>query len=90
MDGQERQAHVDHLQPCPVPSDEPHHGEASPETCDTMLTLTGEDTAFRSFLFTDIDGTAPEQSQVSPQIVEPTQRPSRNCRPPQRLIEEMK
>ena len=80
VDGQER---------CPVPSNEPHHGQASPETCDTMPTLTGEDTAFRSFLFTDIDGTAPEQSQVSPQIVEPTQRPSQNRRPPQRLIEEM-
>ena len=73
----DRQAHVDHLQPCP--DIEPHEIQDPPSA-----TLDDEDTSntFHPFGVSNNDDTNPQHTWDTPQLVEPVQRPHRNCRPP--------
>ena len=89
VDGQVRQAHVDHLQPCPEHRVEPDNLQESQEPHDTSSSaLCDEDTdnTFHPFIISDNDVVDPESNQDTPQLVE---RPQRNRRRPHRLIEEM-
>ena len=84
VDGVVRQAHIDHLQPCP--DVEPQEIQDAPPT-----TLNDKDTsnAYHPLGVSDNVNINPQPTQDTPQLTEPVKQPHRNCRPPKRLIEEM-
>ena len=82
IDGQTRQAHVDHLKPHPPP-------ESSTQN-DLSLTdqaIDNSSVGSKPFLFVDNEQIASEQGSES--VTGPYQRPLRHIKPTRRLIEEM-
>ena len=86
VDGQVRQAHVDHLRPCPENYVEPNQ----PKDSQSALADEDIDETQNPFLFMDDDDGNSEPNRHSLQLaVEQTGRPHHNCRPPKWLIEEI-
>ena len=87
VDGQIRQAHVDHLKISP----ENNASGEQPNNLQTSDLINGNhDSVPNPFLFTNLEDTEVESTCNTPQSsVETFQRPHRNCGPPRRLIEEM-
>ena len=85
VDGVVRQAHVDHLQPCP--DVEPQEIQDAPSA--TLDDDEDPSNTFHPFGVGNNDDIDQQHTQDTPQLVEPVQRLHHNCQPPKRLIEEM-
>ena len=87
VDGQVRQAHVDHLKISP----ENNATLEQPNNLQTSDLINGNhDSVPNSFLFTNFEYTDVESACNSPQpSVETFQQPHCNCGPPRRLTEEI-
>ena len=87
VDGQVRQAHVDHLKISP----ENNAALEQPNNLQTSDLINGNhDSVPKPFLFTNIEDTDVESTCNSPKSsIETFQQPHSNCGPPRRLIEGM-
>ena len=99
VDGQTRQAHVDHLKPNPQPplaeceNDNPPGSKTDKSSNDQSLTddAMGDSNSanLNPFLFEDSDYDSNVEQEHTEPVTEGAQRPQRHRKPPQRLIEEM-
>ena len=85
VDSVNRQAHVDHLQPCP--DVEPQEIQDAPSA--TLDDDEDPSNTFHPFGVSNNDDIDQQHTQDTSQLVEPVQRQHHNCQPPKCLIEEM-